>query len=132
MGWRGWVVGAVVLVIACKACKADEEYAPMIQADPNYVEDHPRCTARASAYFADGGCLGPKQFFGQVEAFGGSCPFADASVCVQVAADAGLTLGHETWVFSGEHYGIPDGRRLIPCDEQTAAIVTSAPACPGQ
>lgn len=122
----GWIVALGLSVLACKA---EEERAPLLVPDPNLVGEHPLCSAQASAYHADAGCLGSEQFFGEGLAFGTRCPVVDASVCVQVAPDAGLHLGHETWVFSGEHYGIPDGRKLLRCDPETAAAVIAAPSC---
>lgn len=124
------VTRAAVLVaigLFALACKAEEEWAPLLP--PTYVPEHPVCTARASAYYADAGCLGPEQFFGEETAQGTRCPVADASVCVAFPADAGSPLGHHTWVFSGEHYGIPDGRRLLPCNPETRAAAIAAPSC---
>jgi hypothetical protein len=117
--------------IAALACAEEEQRAPILPPDPDYVMEHPLCTAQASAYYADGGCLGPKRFFGEDLVMGTRCPVApDAGVCVSFSAEAGTPLGQRTWVFSGEHYGIPDGRTLVACDPQTAAAAIAAPRCP--
>jgi hypothetical protein len=126
MGWRK-VLG-VVLAIPTISCAKEEEHPPLIVSDPSYL-DHPLCEARASAYYPDGGCLGPTQFFGRAEVSAPKCPVADASVCVAFSADAGTPLEHRVWVFSGEHYGIPDHRLLVPCDPETRAVATRAPRC---
>jgi hypothetical protein len=127
----GWMIalGCCMPGFCALACKAEQEHAPLLVPDPNLAGEHPLCTARAAAYHADAGCLGAKQFFGEGVAFGTHCPVVDASVCIQVAPDAGLQLGHDTWVLSGEHYGIPDGRKLVRCDPETASAVISAPKC---
>jgi hypothetical protein len=121
----------VVLSSLAAACAQEEERAPILPMDPDYVMEHPICAAQAAAYYADAGCLGPKRFFGEDIIMGTRCPVApDAGVCVSFSPDAGSPLGQRTWVVSGEHYGVPDGRTLVACDPQTAAAAISAPRCP--
>jgi hypothetical protein len=84
--------------------------------------------AKGAEFNADAGCLGKSVSFSEgLSTQEGGCGDGDASVCIYYPGkDAGT---HRTWVFSGNHAGLPDHIKSFPCDPETRARAISAPRC---
>jgi hypothetical protein len=90
-------------------------------------EEEILCVSYGSAYSVENKCLEEEKAFAEKFVPPEECIYSEEVRCIQVI-DAEPNI-KRIWVFSGEHFGLPDEERTTSCDEAMRAEAIAAPYC---